>query len=100
MNTTTQTATSWQWTLIRQPATSAAALSSTSIRNPVFTPDVPDLYIFQLVASNGVNTSITRVSFDRDGRASGRSPSPTTRGTSLAVTGSEQPTLAKRLEVP
>ena len=61
LSTSTQTATSWQWTLIRQPAASAAQLSSTSIRSPVFIPDVADLYIFQLTASNGVKTSITNV---------------------------------------
>ncbi len=61
LSTSPQTATSWQWTLIRQPAASAVQLSSTSIRNPVFTPDVADLYIFQLTASDGVKTSITNV---------------------------------------
>lgn len=48
--------------IVRQPSGSTAELSSTSIRNPVFTPDVADLYTFQLTASNGVNTSITTVS--------------------------------------
>ena len=62
LSTSTQTATSWQWTLIRRPAASTATLSSASIRNPVFTPDVADLYIFQLTASDGVKTSITTVS--------------------------------------
>jgi len=62
ISTSAQTATSWQWTLIRRPSASTATLSSTSIRNPVFTPDVPDLYIFQLTASNGVRTSITTIS--------------------------------------
>jgi sugar lactone lactonase YvrE len=62
LGTSTQTATTWQWTLIRQPAASAARLSSASIRNPRFTPDVADLCIFQLTASDGVKTSITTVS--------------------------------------
>jgi hypothetical protein len=62
LSTTSQTATSWEWTLIRRPSGSTAALSSTSIRNPIFTPDVADLYVFQLTALNGVNTSITTVS--------------------------------------
>jgi hypothetical protein len=62
LSTSPQTATSWQWTLIRHPAASAAQLSSISIRNPVFMPDVADLYIFQLTASDGVRTSITTVS--------------------------------------
>ena len=62
LSTSTQTATSWQWTLIRMPSASAARLSSTSIRNPRFTPDVADLYVFQLTASKGEKTSITTVS--------------------------------------
>jgi sugar lactone lactonase YvrE len=62
LSTSSRTATSWQWTLIRQPAASAARLSSTSIANPRFTPDVPDLYIFQLTATDGKKTSITTVS--------------------------------------
>ncbi|MGZ7039590.1 MAG: hypothetical protein ACXVJO_15550, partial [Thermoanaerobaculia bacterium] len=62
LDTTLQTATSWQWSIVRHPSGSNAMLSSTSIRNPVFTPDVADLYIFQLTASNGVTTSITTVS--------------------------------------
>ncbi len=61
LDTSPQTATSWQWTQIRQPSTSAALLSSASIRNPIFTPDVADLFIFQLTASDGVTTSITTV---------------------------------------
>jgi sugar lactone lactonase YvrE len=62
LNTSPQTATSWQWRIIRQPSDSTAALSSTSIRNPIFMADVADLYTFQLTASNGVNTRITNVS--------------------------------------
>jgi Ice-binding-like/Putative Ig domain/Dockerin type I domain/NHL repeat len=62
LDTAPQIATSWQWTLIRRPSASAAQLSSASIRNPVFTPDVADLFIFHLTASNGATTSITTVS--------------------------------------
>jgi sugar lactone lactonase YvrE len=62
LDTAPQTATRWQWRVVRQPSGSTAKLSSTSIRNPVFTADVADLYTFQLTASNGVNTSITTVS--------------------------------------
>lgn len=56
-----QSATSWQWSVIRRPAGSAAQLSSTTSRNPTFTPDVEDLYHFQLVASSGAGVSITIV---------------------------------------
>lgn len=52
---------SWQWEILRRPADSTAELSSTSIRNPTFTPDQRDLYVFQLTASDGVRTSITTV---------------------------------------
>jgi sugar lactone lactonase YvrE len=61
LSTSPQTATSWQWRIIRQPSGSTAALSSTSTRNPVFMPDVADIYTFQLTASDGVRTSITTV---------------------------------------
>lgn len=61
LDTAPQTATSWSWRVVRQPSNSNAVLSSSSIRNPKFTPDVADLYIFQLTATNGVQTSITTV---------------------------------------
>ena len=64
LNTTPQTATAWRWSLIRRPANSTAALSSTTIRNPTFTPDVADLYVFQLRASNASGKiSLFTVSF-------------------------------------
>ena len=62
LGTSSQSATSWQWRVIRQPSGSNSVLSSASIRNPFFTPDVADLYVFQLTASDGVKTSITTVS--------------------------------------
>jgi hypothetical protein len=42
----------WQWSLIRQPSGSTAALSNPTARNPTFTPDVADLYIFRLKATD------------------------------------------------
>ncbi|HEX7706976.1 MAG TPA: SMP-30/gluconolactonase/LRE family protein [Thermoanaerobaculia bacterium] len=56
-----QTATSWEWSIIRRPAGSAAELSSTSVRNPLFVPDVADLYQFRVVASGPDGSSITSV---------------------------------------
>ena len=56
------TATSWLWELVRTEATSTAALSSTTVPNPTFTPDVPGYYRFRLTAANGDTTSITLVS--------------------------------------
>lgn len=64
LGTAPETATSWSWSIIRRPANSTAQLSSTTSRNPAFTPDVPDLYVFRLVATDGVRTSITTVSLD------------------------------------
>jgi sugar lactone lactonase YvrE len=47
------TATTWSWNVVRRPAGSAAELSpSGTARNPTFTPDVADLFVFQLVATN------------------------------------------------
>jgi DNA-binding beta-propeller fold protein YncE len=62
LGTSTPSATSWQWTVIRRPAGSSASLSSSSIRNPTFIPDIADLYQFRLVANNASGTSITTVS--------------------------------------
>jgi hypothetical protein len=61
LDTSPQTATSWQWEQIRRPSSSAATLSSTSIRNPTFIPDVADVYVFRLTATDGTLTSITTV---------------------------------------
>jgi hypothetical protein len=70
LGTSPQTATSWNWEVIRRPSNSAAVLSSTSIRTPTFTPDVADLYVFRLVASDGTKTSITLVSLTATATAS------------------------------
>jgi hypothetical protein len=52
LDTSPQTAVAWNWSLIRQPAASKAVLSATNARNPTFTPDVADLYIFRLEATS------------------------------------------------
>ena len=78
-----QTATSWQWSVIRRPSGSTAQLSSTTLRNPTFTPDVADLYQFQLIASSSSGTSITLVSL----LASSATLPPTPTGvTAIAMT--------------
>lgn len=61
LGTSPNTASSWLWTIVRRPSGSTATLSASNIRNPTFTPDVPDLYRFRLVASNGTATSVTEV---------------------------------------
>ena len=52
--------TSWNWSLIRRPTGSTAELSTATIRNPTFTPDVADLYVFRLQATNAAGAICTR----------------------------------------
>jgi sugar lactone lactonase YvrE len=59
LDTAPQTATAWQWRLLRAPSGSSAVLSSASARNPTFTPDMPDLYRFELVATGPSGRSLT-----------------------------------------
>jgi len=54
LDTAPRTATAWQWSQLRRPAGSQAELSSTATPNPTFTPDVADLYVFQLLATNAL----------------------------------------------
>ncbi|MGD0089785.1 MAG: putative Ig domain-containing protein, partial [Planctomycetota bacterium] len=63
LDTDPQTAVSWQWSIIRIPSGSSASLSpDPTVRNPQFTPDIPDLYIFQLLATDALgNSSISTV---------------------------------------
>ena len=61
LGTSPQTATTWLWEQSRVPAGSTATLSSASIRNPVFTPDVEGIYVFRLTAGGGPVPSITTV---------------------------------------
>jgi sugar lactone lactonase YvrE len=62
LDTSPQNATSWEWSIIRRPSGSVANFSSTTVRNPAFTPDVADLYQFRLVAKGSAGTSFTIVS--------------------------------------
>ncbi|MEA2345472.1 MAG: hypothetical protein QOF63_3641 [Thermoanaerobaculia bacterium] len=61
LDTAPQTAASWQWSVIRRPVDSAAVLSSASVRNPTFTPDVPGLFTFRLFATGPGTASLTTV---------------------------------------
>lgn len=63
LSTSAQTATAWQWDVIRRPLDGAAELSSTTVRNPTFTPDVAGLFTLRLVATNGSAASISPVNF-------------------------------------
>ena len=60
LDTSPQTAVTWRWTQIRQPAGSSAKLSATNVRNPTFTPDVADLYVFRLFATNAAGAICIR----------------------------------------
>jgi sugar lactone lactonase YvrE len=67
LDVTNLTTVSWSWTFVRRPANSSAQLSSSTARNPTFTPDVADLYVLRfegidssgLVASGFVNVTNT-----------------------------------------
>ena len=60
LNTTPQTAIAWQWRLVRTPAGSATASWTANVRNPTFTPDVADLFIFRLTATNATGAIAIR----------------------------------------
>ncbi len=62
LSTNPNSAVSWQWKLIRQPTVSVATISSTTSRNPMFTPDVADYYTYRVTATNGANSATTEVS--------------------------------------
>lgn len=83
-----QTATSWEWTVIRRPAGSTAMLSSTTVRNPTFKPDVPDMYVFRCKATNASGSSISTVTLNGNDPASYLTvgyPGPLLAGESVAV---------------
>jgi hypothetical protein len=48
MDVTNLTTSAWTWRIIRYPSASTALLSSTTVRNPTFTPDQVDLYRIRL----------------------------------------------------
>ncbi len=60
LDTSPQTAVAWQWRLIRAPSASSASLSAANVRNPTFTPDVADLYLFRLSATNAAGAICIR----------------------------------------
>jgi sugar lactone lactonase YvrE len=82
LDTAPQTATSWYWEVLRRPADSTAQLSSPTARNPQFTPDVPDLYIFRLKATNDLG----QISIRTVELLAGPPPMITSQPESLTVT--------------
>jgi sugar lactone lactonase YvrE len=61
LGTDAQAATSWRWELVRRPVGSTAELSSSTSANPLFVPDVADVFVFRLTAQNATGTSVTHV---------------------------------------
>ena len=64
LDTVPQTATDWNWSIFRRPAGSSADLSTSSVRNPTFTPDAAGFFQFRLTAGNASGASISVVSLD------------------------------------
>jgi hypothetical protein len=60
LGTSPQSAVAWQWRLVRTPAGSATASWTANVRNPTFTPDVADLFIFRLTATNAAGAIAIR----------------------------------------
>jgi hypothetical protein len=59
---TTGAASVWDWKVVRRPAGSTALLSTSGNPSPMFTPDVPDVFVFRLSAGAGTSSSVTEVS--------------------------------------
>ncbi len=88
LDTSPQTATSWEWSIIRRPSGSSATLSSTTIRNPTFTPDVADMYVFRCKATSSSGMSISTVTLNGNDPASTFTvgyPGPVTAGFNVLV---------------
>ncbi|HEX7808735.1 MAG TPA: hypothetical protein VF608_08420, partial [Thermoanaerobaculia bacterium] len=60
----TQPATTYSWRVVRRPAGSVAQLSSATIANPTFTPDVADRFTFQLRADSAAGLRIAEVNLE------------------------------------
>jgi sugar lactone lactonase YvrE len=82
-------ATSWKWEVIRRPSGSTATLSSTTVRNPTFTPDVADVYVFRCTATGPSGSSISTVKLQASGAATTLDalyPGPQQAGVSFEMT--------------
>lgn len=89
LDTSPQTATSWEWSVIRRPAGSTASLSAINVRNPTFTPDVADLYVFRCKAVSTTGVSISTVALQANGATTSLSigyPGPETAGVPFQIT--------------
>ncbi len=81
LDTNPRTALAWDWSIVRRPANSHATLSASNVRNPTFTPDVLDTYIFQLRATNAAGAICVRTV-----SLTATPPPPAILGTSLLAT--------------
>ncbi|MHB1045548.1 MAG: SMP-30/gluconolactonase/LRE family protein [Thermoanaerobaculia bacterium] len=94
LNTSPQTATTWEWGLVRRPTGSVAQLSSTTVSNPTFTPDVADVYVFRLTAKDsagvmsGTLVTLTATPCIPPAPPTAGSNSPVTAGGTIALTAS------------
>ena len=52
MDVTNLTTTSWSWSIVRYPAGALSQLSSTTNRNPTFTPDLSEMYAIRFQGTN------------------------------------------------
>ncbi|MEO6327063.1 MAG: hypothetical protein ABIT01_12755 [Thermoanaerobaculia bacterium] len=59
LGTSAPNATSWTWRVIRRPVGSSASISDRAAKSPTFTPDVADLFVFELSANNGAGLQST-----------------------------------------
>lgn len=79
----------YQWTLVSRPSGSSAALSSTSILRPTFTPDLEGQYVFSLVASDGTLSStpstVTLTAVDQPPVASAGADQAALRGVTVTL---------------
>jgi len=62
LDTNPQTATSWHWYLLSKPSGSSSTFDST-MRNPVFTPDIGGTFRIACRAANATGVSITWLDF-------------------------------------
>lgn len=63
LTTSAQTATEWDWRIMRRPADARATLSSTTSRTPTFRSDVPGLFVFRLTASGPAGARVSYLEF-------------------------------------
>jgi hypothetical protein len=77
---------SYQWTIATSPAASIASLSSATLSNPSFVPDLPGGYQVRMTASDGKNSATATVTVNGVG---GYRSTPATTGAVFTATVTE-----------